>query len=100
MAVYGANEIRTFDNDVDVNDWEGRLTPPPLITFATSMLDSISLVALSSPSYVQIATLLRSNIPPPKIVPIQQHFPQHQHNSSHLLVYTFCDFYISHQETK
>ena len=41
-----------FDNDVDVNDWEGRLTPPPLITFATSMLDSISLVALSSPSYV------------------------------------------------
>ena len=72
-----------FDNDVDVNDWEGRLTPPPLITFATSMLDSISLVALSSPSYVQIATLLRSNIPP-KIVPIQQHFPHH--NSSHLSV--------------
>ena len=73
-----------FDNDVDVNDWEGRLTPPPLITFATSMLDSISLVALSSPSYVQIATLLRSSNIPPKIVPIQQHFPHH--NSSHLSV--------------
>ena len=31
-----------FDNDVDVNDWEGRLTPPPLITFATSMLETLS----------------------------------------------------------